>query len=329
MGNVSASNFTIPPIDVQVTSHGQLEVNAHGQKFRIKNCNPTSGLERYIDEIRHFFRGLLQSGVDLTKGKISKFHLTKETADQISVSFLQETKSSEHPHRTMKVRSHGIDRLFGNAKNKAWESKLEIRNVTPLSFIQKIVLLFRDMIHSIFGKDEFSEEVIAEFKELVEQLPIATQKKIYKSLSRVTDDERYLLHYLANNLQFENMDRAEALKEIFNGGYVLIHDEGKTYDLWKRELDNKATRRSTHESSDEQFATRGPLVKEFLFSKKQITQPDGTQQTATWFQLERYPVHHLGHLLSLAIYMRSGKQQGPCGESHYQEKGTPILATLQ
>lgn len=325
----TSSNFNSPSINVHVTTHGQVEVFAQGQKFRLKNCDPslkTKHLKNQAENIKRFFEDLLHSGVDLAKGKISTFHLSKESPDQIQVSFVQPNEQSK---RILKVHSHGIDRLFGTAT-----PTLEIKNVTSSSLLQKILMLFRQIVRTIFiRRPELSEPAVQEFKQTIETLPLAKQEQIYKSLSQVTDDERYLLRYLSNKLQYENMNLAEALREIWNGGYVVIDDGGKTYELWLRELDDKNARISSHDSSGfSQFATRGPLVKEFLFSKKIMTQLDGTQKTVTWFQMERYPLNlsHQGlqHFWSYALYRLCGKNQGPYGESLHHEKSNPILAKV-
>jgi hypothetical protein len=133
----------------------------------------------------------------------------------------------------------------------------------------------------------------------------------------------------------------ELILEILKGAHVVLDDGGRSYKDWsqtKQLKDHCIKRISSHESNRKaQYAIRGAVLKEFLFSQRLTTEKDRTERNmtnskATWFQLERHPIklgYYLLHFLSWINYRITGLNQGPFGESAYTEKINPLILKLK
>jgi hypothetical protein len=102
------------------------------------------------------------------------------------------------------------------------------------------------------------------------------------------------------------------------------------YKKWIGLQNNLVSRKgaSSHQSETEQFAIRGPFVKEALFGTRKGE--DG--KTHTWLQLESHPTglrYLLGHLASYVIYRITGMNIGPYGRSEYTERSPLNLAVAK
>lgn len=150
-----------------------------------------------------------------------------------------------------------------------------------------------------------------------------------KSSHHASDEERYVGDYIKKKLHIE----PKIYTEILKGAYVLIDDGGFTYHKWKKELKKIAHRLSSHDSCDTQFAVRGSVISELLFSIKEKWDPiTGKLKKYSWFQLERHPLkfgYIIRHMAGWVRYRQSGLNQGPFGESIHTERHRPILTRLK
>ena len=217
---------------------------------------------------------------------------------------------------------------------------LKMTKVSP--FLHAIVTFVREkIIEPLFGKQStLTKHITKEFRLVVEKLPEHAQKKILKDL-RITPAEHYSLQYLGTIIKdYPDDEKVEFVKQVLNGAYVQIEDNGAFYEAWVNDTTlEKRPRKSSHTSSDRQYSFQGPLFNECLFSKKKLLDKDGNilldkkgnQREATWFQLERYPaksIYTLPHLVSWALYKLTGQNQGPHGASPHIENKNPIILKL-
>lgn len=148
--------------------------------------------------------------------------------------------------------------------------------------------------------------------------------------NEVSQDEKMFLNFLRNQIAFPEGKEEELIYEIFKGGYVILEDDGKTYAEWSK-LKSCRERLSSHASDAKQYGIQGPIVKEWLFSRKQLPDERGNPKVVTWFQLERYPtqwVYSIAHLWTYVLYKWTGENQGPYGSSKYQES-FPLLLNIK
>lgn len=199
---------------------------------------------------------------------------------------------------------------------------------------KNIFVAFMRNIFSAKEVKEISEELI----EMIDAMPKAPRTQAIRQLHSVTDDEKYIGQYLRDNCDLTDWlesgrTEADLVAEILNGAYVRIDDDGKTYDDWKQNLREKHIRLSSHASNGEtQYAVRGPVVSEFLFSTRTVRQTDGSDKKVTWFQTERYAAKsylHGHHLYTWVLYKISGKNIGPWGKSTHTENNNPIILKLK
>lgn len=192
--------------------------------------------------------------------------------------------------------------------------------------------LLKKTFSFIFNKQpDISAEISPEFEKMIEDFSPLIKDKLKKKLKGISAEERYFIKYLITHIAHNNFDKVELLTHILNGGFVSIDDEGITYTTWESEMKKKAGRYSSHESSgNNQYAIRGPFVRELLFSKKRVSTEDGGFREETWFQLERFPakfLYHVPHMGTWFLYKVQQKNQGPYGSSAYTER-TPLRVKL-
>ncbi|CAL7961036.1 hypothetical protein GAMM_10053 [Gammaproteobacteria bacterium] len=190
---------------------------------------------------------------------------------------------------------------------------------------------------SEIARDFFAMQVeISVLKEDIKNLGLPGTNEILKNLEKASLSERMLTldvlelftKYVYSAPDEKNMldrkkDVTAKVAEFLKGGQIIFPDEGAgLYGKWSKfNKQNLVSRKgaSSHQSEDEQFAVRGPFVKEALFG----TRKDAAGNKHTWLQLESHPTglrYLLGHLLSYVIYKITGKNIGPYGRSEYTEK---------
>lgn len=282
----------------------------------------THHIDLVAADTRLRFRVLKQKGnVKITHKKVESLivDLIDKKAINLNMSQKRQIKLPESEHHIEGLHSDLV---------------LEVARIKPFSIIQSATTIIRNIVGLFFGKKSpLTKQITAEFKNALKLLPTCVQKKIEENL-HITNEEHYLMEYLASRIDYSKYtpeDKVKLLLEILNGGYIMIEDGGETYADWVRKLEQKKSRFSSHEASAEQFAVRGPLFKECLFSKKKIIE-NGVEREVTWMQLERYPVSFVYgalHLLSWALYKITGRNQGPWGESMHSEKANPIVLHLK
>ncbi len=115
-------------------------------------------------------------------------------------------------------------------------------------------------------------------------------------------------------------------QQLFCGAYIFIPDEGQTYQtLVETNGDNLKNRdsSSSHASIDSQYSFYGNSTGECLFGTHTI---DGKK--GTWLQLEKYStdlIHLPGHMGTYIVYLVTGENTGPYGNSTYTESNPFIL----
>jgi hypothetical protein len=179
-----------------------------------------------------------------------------------------------------------------------------------------------------------SQYIAEEMHELTDQLPRGIYGAFSNRLSYVNPEEFYVGNYLRERLDIDEGEKLRVFTEILQGAYVMIDDDGETYENWKITLREKFERQSSHESSGfDQFAIRGFVVSEFLFSTKIVVDPDtGLSKRYTWFQLERHPMkfgYAIRHLWGWVMYKITHKNQGPYGSSIHREDNNQLQFNLK
>jgi len=271
--------------------------------------------------------------IDLV-AKDTKLRFTVKGA-QLSPKIIEKAIVELIQNKTINIKNEGkqIVRLSKIAGIRS-DVVLEVASIKLFSILQSATRLFQSFVGFFLGKNSpLTKQVTAEFRKALELLPLKTQKKIEKSL-HITPEEHYLMEYLGNRIDFSGytpQKKLELLLEMLNGAYVIIDDGGETYKKWVDDIEKKKLRFSSHQASAPQYAVRGPLFKECLFSKRKIVE-NGVEREVSWVQLERYEVSLLYgalHLISWAIYKVTGRNQGPTGESLHTEKRDPIILKLK
>ena len=181
------------------------------------------------------------------------------------------------------------------------------------------------------------QEKISALKEDIKNLGLPGTNEILKNLEKASLSERMLtldvLEHITNYVGSAGEDEkvmndrkqiiTTKIADFLKGGQIVFDDNAELYGKWSNFTKNRVSRKGTssHQSEDEQFAVRGPFVKEALFG----TRNDVTGKKHTWLQLESHPTglrYILGHLLSYVIYKITGKNVGPYGRSEYTEKNS-------
>ncbi len=224
------------------------------------------------------------------------------------------------------------------------ETRVAALNKTDKKFYDEFLALhenMKDQKDSLAIKESFFEQLnrLEELKKDIRDLGllgvIAGANKILKNLELASPSEKMLTlsvlehfsNYVGladNNKKIEKRKRevAKLVAEFLKGGQIIFPDESaKLYGKWSNFTNNLISRKGTssHQSEDEQFAIRGPFVKEALFGTR--IGADGKKYS--WLQLESHPTglrYLLGHLISYVIYRITGKNIGPYGRSVYTEK---------
>ncbi len=233
----------------------------------------------------------------------------------------------------LRVNKLPILNVFGNPfKFSNLKESLEFSRFKKNSLIQSITQLFSNFISLLFGKSTpLTQETIQKFEEIVQSLPIDFQQRIFRQLKNISTDEQTIFQFLRTEIDMTGLNEQEIMSQILLGAYIIIDDKGQTYETWSK-LKSCQPRFSSHAADDKQYAIRGSLVKECLFSRKQIKDEKENSRTVTWFQLERYPVnfkYFMAHLWTYILYKRSGQNQGPYGSSLHSEHCHPFILKVR
>ncbi len=199
-----------------------------------------------------------------------------------------------------------IDRLFFEQLGRLKVLEQDIKHLGELGYIVGVDAILENLKKASSDEKMLVLDVLGYFSEYV------------RSASTESDRVR------------RSDDIAEQIAEFLQGGQIIFPDGGTwLYDKWSKFEHNRVSRKgaSSHQSADEQFAIRGPFVKEALFGTR-VCQ-DGKKHT--WLQLESHPTglrYILGHLISYILYKITGKNIGPYGRSQYTER-SPLYLTCE
>jgi hypothetical protein len=231
------------------------------------------------------------------------------------------------------------------------EAKVAALNKTDKKFYDEFLALhenMKDQKDSLAIKESFFEQLnrIETLKKDLKDLgllgTITNTNEIIKNLELATPNEKMLtlnvLEYFSNHVGLAGNDKeiekckqevAKLTAEFLKGGQIIFPDKGaELYGKWSNFTNNLISRKGTssHQSEDEQFAIRGPFVKEALFGTRMGA--DGKKYS--WLQLESHPTglrYLLGHLIAYVAYQVTGKNIGPYGQSKYTE-ANPIKLSI-
>lgn len=334
-------SFSLPPssyhVSIDLSDLGALKVSTQGQLFKVSTTlKSTDQLKKQLPEIQAFFDKLFYNKIHLSEGKVKDLKIRVENK-KILVQFSQKLgNSSLYEEKVVSFKNRSIREIFQESTStNSLTPIMEISNITPVPVINPLVKAFKRFANFLLGRSKLTTRLTKEFKFIVSKLPEVIQEQILDRFHKISEEEHQLARYLKDKLDLSSsgMDEHQLLSEIFRGGYVMIDDGGKTYEELCKNLKNKHARLSSHESNGvTQYAIRGPIVKECLFSTKEIIQPDGSTKKVSWFQLERYPaklIYHIPHLYTWALYKLTGQNQGPYGESSHREGSNPIVLKLR
>lgn len=328
-----SSSFNWKEPHIEVSPEGLLYVEAQNQTYQVRLFSQDKPINLSTEQLEclqtfftHFFQHSLSNSMHT---KIKKLTIREEKPGHFKINLTQKDGlTSLIDKQELEVEDPDLHKIFSSTPSD--KTILKLSKVHQHPWLHNLHKMFKGFVEFLFGKaTPLSREIVEEFKTFVSHCPLELQKTLFRQLSRISDDERYLAHFLCNRLDFKNidMDKVNIIYQILLGAYVIIEDEGQTYQEWFNHLQSPQQRISSHESDDHQYAVRGQLFKECLFSRKQVKKADGSTQTVTWFQLERYPSYSLLHLCSYLCYKISKMNQGPYGMSPHQEKLNPLVVT--
>lgn len=319
--------------DLFISCDDQVELKIGKKTYKVEFSNINyNNREDLHAKLTSFFKDFFNK-VDWNKGDLSEISLWKNS-DKIEAKVVQKYEGSQNK-RYKKIKMSEIKNIFSsnyneNVSENIQKPLLEVSKIKEKTLLESIGLLFMSILELLFGKTTRVEKLANEFKDVVKLLPNKIQHMILEQLNEVSEDEKTLLSYLRNNIEFPEGKEEEMILEILLGAYVILDDEGRTFEDWSK-LQSCQERISSHVSDDKQFSVRGPIVKEWLFSRKQLTDETGKQRGVTWFQLERYPTKlgfYLAHFWTYILYKWTGENQGPYGSSKYQE-ASPLFLKLK
>ncbi|MGE3319895.1 MAG: hypothetical protein AB7I18_11435 [Candidatus Berkiella sp.] len=138
-----------------------------------------------------------------------------------------------------------------------------------------------------------------------------------------------LLSYIDTIAPSDESQRNHFFTEILNGAYVFIPDNGDSYHSF-RQLETELINRdysSSHVSIDTQYAVRSQVLGECLFGTREMDSNKGS-----WIQLEAYHTsltHLPAHLYTYAVYVVTGENSGPMGNSSFTESKPLVVPPPQ
>lgn len=136
-----------------------------------------------------------------------------------------------------------------------------------------------------------------------------------------------LLSYMESIAPHDEAQRSHFFTELLNGAYVFIPDNGESYLSFSK-LETELINRdysSSHASIDTQYAVRSQVLGECLFGTREID-----SQKGSWIQLEAYHTsltHLPAHLYTYAVYVMTGDNSGPMGNSSFTEHKPLVVSS--
>jgi hypothetical protein len=146
---------------------------------------------------------------DICKQALRQPNVIRGDVDRLSIKILNSNKVQVTIHQTSifknQIESQVIIEEINTKKqlsNFSFPSQISINveTVANHSLLQKIIDLFKKLIHSIFGSkisDNQIEKLSEEFVSFIEELPLDVQKALYRQLKKgINPRELYLIKYL-------------------------------------------------------------------------------------------------------------------------------------
>lgn len=227
------------------------------------------------------------------------------------------------PAPVQATRSHPVE--DPNKKTVPTSSKKWLgRTVVVIAVVAGVVALAYCLYElTIYAKevasDKFSKETNQQLEEkarkkglgnFVDKVKETTlnQRRVLRCLSSCKTHEVTILNQLNEQFIFTR----NHFKEMLSGAHIRLNDKGATCEAWAK-LAGVKNRISSHPSDGQQYAIRGALIKELLFS---AISDQG--KIYSWFQLENNPVSFgsaVRHMIDYVKYKISAANQGPYGSS--------------
>ncbi|CDR33587.1 hypothetical protein [Criblamydia sequanensis] len=307
------------PCDLESSPLGNYLVFSNltnGEVYRVKiQGKELTGFKK--DKLVTFFNELLDHKAIISETNLKKIRVSLDSHDNFKVILKETNRSIE---------------IIKNIDKSSFSLQKPVECPRYKKFLKSLYRLARNFLRTLFGgKDPTFLKLNLELKKILDSLPLKEQRLIYKQMKNISAEEMQFFDYLSRCINFTLFDKSHFFLQIFRGAYVMIEDQGKSYDELKK-IGSLKERTSSHVSDAKQFSLTGTCVKECLFSRKQIKKEDGSIQTFTWFQLERYPLKfgsRFLHLITYILYKLSGHNQGPYGSSPHREKSNPIIVQLK
>lgn len=289
---------------------------SNGEVYRVKiQGKQLNALKK--DKLVAFFNELLKHKAISPENKLKKVRVTLDSHNNFKVILKEANRSLE---------------IIKNIDKSSYSIRKPVDCPRYKKFLKNLYRLARNFLRIFFGgKDPSFLKLNHELKAILDSLPVKEQRLLYKQMKNISPAEMQFFNYLRYSIDFTKLDRSNFFLQILRGAYVMIEDQGRSYDKLQK-IGNLNERTSSHESDAKQFSLTGSFVKECLFSRKQIKKENGTLHTVTWFQLERYPLKfgsRFLHLITYILYKLSGHNQGPYGSSPHREKSNPIMVQLK
>lgn len=314
-----------------------IQLTLDGKIFKIKlfDSNHVSLLKSEADSlkaqaafIRQLFEELIQNQHLNLASEIKSLRIAFNQSPQMQIVVQEQKQVIEKTLVATSKILTSLNSSFESAKAKR-PAFIDIQRTTAtqtLDYMKKIV----DDLKGVFVSECLSvkRHAIENFKHVFTHLVPSAQV-----LNRLTGEERYLAHYLRNNIDWSGLDQEKVITEILCGAYVMFEDGGQLYEDWKKSLEDKQSRYSSHQSDGfTQYSIQGEVIKELLFSQKIIKNTDGSTSIASWCQCERYSLEvgeFFQHMGTWLLYKIRRKNQGPHGESVHTEHQNPLILRLR
>lgn len=201
--------------------------------------------------------------------------------------------------------------------------------VATLYCFYEVFCYMKDIAADRFSKetneqleDQVKKKGLGHLVHKVKQIKSINQRRVLRCLSKCKEHEVTIFKNLEERFTFT----VDHFKEMMMGAHIRLNDAGNTYNEWAK-LAQVQPRISSHPSSGQQFAIRGMVIKELLFSSIH----DKEKKHYTWFQLENNPVSFgsvFRHMLDYVAYKISSENQGPYGSSAITDL-KPLLIELR
>lgn len=122
---------------------------------------------------------------------------------------------------------------------------------------------------------------------------------------------------------------SNTLEEMLKGGHLKLNDHGEFYhELLTEFRCTLHKRKSSHQSTVQQYSFSGPVLKEVLLGVSE----DQSGEKSTWIQFERHHtktiIDFILHVFDYIKYLLTGKNIGPYGSSNHTENNPMIIRKI-